>query len=558
MFILGIFFVYPIMIFAKVMVNNFDTAGFKSDIALSHDSNVLSSIGQIDPIDTLHNSRYLIPYLFLVILEVINIVHSVYLISLNPNLSFFERVYIKASMIPGLAVIFLPILYINKWLFRRNDWKIVIGVKLNKYFSISMSFIFLILTSSLLLWDSFQISNRMFNSVIPNLSFSTKPGEENLIEICVDSMDRIYTSPFFLNSSFKDFYYFTKFVTPGFFTAESEKIIYSENLLNDFWQTDWSQKSKYSWSEISNIDHWLDVTMSASKAKHISNSNHFNNIHLINDIPNRSVLNHNFDALNVTPNINYISNEMTKFDTVGRFGVTKNSQEKNNIEFIKNHMTISDGASRLMYSPITLHNPSRVDKYGNYSLFAGNNTNNSSYMNNYNIPAEWLMSIIGDLFNNMKSLSNEFGNVYDNSMIVIFGDHSSHSNLSPNLNTNVGDELLKNRSPLLIKFPHTRLNGTGPEVVDDVAVYAPFLSKIEEHYFDAHDDTLAWMRSNSNFNIDRKFISYAPWPLGGQGFISEFNGDKLESANSLSGSNIIFSDDSDKYIQEVLQEISWK
>ena len=104
------------------------------------------------------------------------------------------------------------------------------------------------------------------------------------------------------------------------------------------------------------------------------------------------------------------------------------------------------------------------------------------------------------VFDGLKKIKNNVTNVFDNSMIIVFGDHSSHQN-------NNGDH---HESAMMIKYPEDNNSNaqTSIKVVSDKVVYAPYINDIILEYF-KNRTKLGQLFNNSNkFSQPNK-----EWPI---------------------------------------------
>ena len=116
--------------------------------------------------------------------------------------------------------------------------------------------------------------------------------------------------------------------------------------------------------------------------------------------------------------------------------------------------------------------------------------------------------------------------VYDNSLIVVYGDHADHSRRTSKPGDALSEEVIANRSNLIIKYPKSLKHSSTKQkmtIIDDRAIYAPHLNQIINHALNT-EDGVDFIKTNHNFNPDRNFLTFmGPEPYA---FTSKFVGDK--------------------------------
>lgn len=537
-FILSLLMIYPMYYFINEMLQFGDPFSFKGgDVMNSHNSDVTTSIYSFAGTFILKDYEYLAAFIFLIFNEILIIFLVVYFINKVKTESFFKKIFVYSSPFFGLGIFTFPLIFIKKSHFNIQ------------YKNLGLIFVNTVISFSILLTTGLLISNAIvaekysqYSHNISNVNLSTQPGKENLILITLDSFDNFWTMPHFNNSAFKDFYYFPNFVTPGFYTAESEKIIYSEEIGNNLWD---KTLSGYK------INTAADVYTGLGPSK-------FKMLKKYSDYFNVTTINEDFSKYANNEFINEINIKNTK--KYGNKVFNDDLPEKRMKNALIDNLKISNDPGMIFWSFYPLHNPYFGDEEGNFSITKCNSVYQSYEMRNYSSSAEFAYNATKDLLVSLKNSSDTFGSIYDNSMIVLFGDHSSHSNFVPNEYSHVGTPIEKNHSSLMIKYPHTSLAGDKPVVVDDIAIYAAHLQKIIDHYFaNKNTDQIDWMRNNPNFAIDRKFLTYTSYWMGMYGYYTQFDSNgQLRIVESNSGNFRVSPTDVKIIERQYADEVGWK
>lgn len=550
MFLLSILMIYPLYFLSLSIIGNLDNVGWKSPAIMHHPDSITNSFSYNTYENICTSVEYQFAYFFLIADGLSIIAIAVYFFHKISCDNFLTKTYIFLSAFLGFGFFLFPVA-------NKKIKPVKISVNFRKITYISLIFSLMIISFSMLIFSGYTANiNYKSSKINGKIALSTKSDQKNLIIFCVDSLDNHWTMPYFLNDKYKDFLYFPYFITPGFYTSESEKAIYSGTIENDLWP-------RIQNGEVFKYTAPLYESLPEKKLEFILDLG-FNNISLVNEYFSKGDFAKEYDKsplLLTGKKFNGVGSTFSKYEnsTLGLFN--NNIPEKNMMLSASNNLSISSDAGVVFSTLNSLHNPYFGDEDGDFSIFKGNSTWISSEMRNYNSAASFVSKYIAEFLDALKLKSDKYGNLYDNSMIVIFGDHSSHSNIPPSNEADAGAKTLKNQSALLIKYPNTNLVEDSPTVMDESAIYGPFLFKIIQHYFrnnGTFESEKEWITKNSNFRIDRSFITFKPyWQFSGA-YLSHLNenGDVVLQ-NTFNGTpSYYFTNDTEKINQQV-EEVGW-
>ena len=347
------------------------------------------------------------------------------------------------------------------------------------------------------------------------ISFSTIQGNENLIEIFSDGLDRKNNKDNFVNDAhFKDFVYFDKFMQGGPLTDISLPITWGGfakyNLLankiklHNQHDKDYESEaySKYFYESLVNEHFKNDKT-------------YFNKTTLINPV---NVSRSKSYATSTTGDVRELKkdgingiNWVTARESLkGSFGISKSSPDLISYKWLRSNKSSninnSKKGARVMINDMFTHRPYLIGKEGSSLRIH----QDDSYSNKA-VPVN-----IAKTIDFLKRQKDSHGNsVYDNSMIVIYGDHHSHSNHVVNPNDASDNEFGESRSMLFVKYPRSVQQQI--KIINDKLIYSGQLNAIIEDYFKSnrslgskyqYDNSLITSASNNErFSPDREIPS---------------------------------------------------
>ena len=403
---------------------------------------------------------------------------------------------------------------------------------------------------------------------VKEVVYSTNKKAPNLIEIFTDGFDYKAMEPLFSkDEGYKDFYSFPKFVTSGFLTNMSEPFI---NGGEEY--TLWKYRSKH--VGMSNNKAYADTYSKffiPSLKKHMDYAGkNFSRNYFINPI-NLSISDNYTTQISGQPreiekrinNLKVVNWAQTKNDNAGKFGVSNLSVGAQAYEWAGNHIKADSSANkgtRIYINDLMTHGPISTVKGGKYSL----GPNEDFYKNTKNAITRYM--------DKLKAMKDKNGSVFDNSTIIIYGDHANHSRRTSKKDDKSGTEVLANRSYLMIKYAWDKNTLTNTmRDKSNRAIYAPYLNKIIDSAFNSKLG-IKFLDDNSHFDLDPKkdfltFIGYSPLAFYSHFVNSKVNGkvnyklvvdDKVTVSGSAGITPGWFKYKEDKnFIENIFKKVRW-
>lgn len=340
---------------------------------------------------------------------------------------------------------------------------------MNKYFKFITPTI-LIGSSIALPIGIFASKNTDEPSTVQSIKLSTKQGSENLIEIFTDGYDFNMENELMPDPSYKDFKMFKHAYTSGYFTVVGK--ITALGGLKEFNPYKLLQRNNnYYDNAYLNTFCTNEATNAMSKHLNVERS-YFDQVTVMNGYDNFSegsklAVKYYGDtevAKNKFPGIDYVNWSGARDENTGEWGISNMHPDKPAFELAPKKIKISDKPGRLMLQTDITHEPHVGDENGNGTFKS--NLNNIVITNH---------NMIGKFFDSLKNIKDDLGrSVYDNSLIVVWGDHGNGERVEKTIDTFA-------HTNLIIKFPDQVQNTI--DVVDDKLFYIPQLNNIIDQYF---------------------------------------------------------------------------
>lgn len=327
------------------------------------------------------------------------------------------------------------------------------------------------------------------------IEVSLDENNPNLFEIFSDGFDRgMQREGIESDQNFKDFNFFNRFMTAGTNTHKSLPVL-------------WGGRD-YNYFNIMN-EHNLNPSNAQSEVygkyfleagiKHVYSGDFdqrtLGNTQNFSDNPGYfavySGTAHSVKEMHPDLNINNWSG--ARDSVYGKWGISNASADKACYEWMGNNIKISSNSkgARILTDDLITHRSFQLDANGNYSL---HNFSDEDQQKN-------LTNIVSNLITKLKSVKKVINgkeiSAYDNSMIVIYGDHSTHG-LATNEGLKMNDDVRHAESLLMIKYPNKSYNKLN--VVNDRYVYASELNGIISHYFNNRNEEPMDYFKNSKFD----------------------------------------------------------
>ncbi len=341
---------------------------------------------------------------------------------------------------------------------------------------------------------------------IKNISYSTNPSNQNVIEIFTDGFDPQYMLEKIQNNhSYDNFDVYPNFVVSGAETSYSLPTIMegieTRNIFNQYDQATGATSM---------------ASMSASVfGTAISNHLSSNNV----SAPEKYLINTNgiiegggFAASmsgdpefmkRIDPTVKTVNWGQARNDLAGTVGTMNYSPERAYLAW-HDEKAIADATAtkgtRVLLQEFSTHSPRITGEDGGVTFKTG--TENGIDVSVLET-AKGLDNSLTAFIENLKTLKDTSGiSVYDNSMIIIYGDHANHSTDLIHFDSPAGTTASKYNSMMMVKYPKANYGSAGYHTAVNVnttqEIYAPFLNHIIKNIADP------------KFIEDDKFGNFAP------------------------------------------------
>lgn len=327
---------------------------------------------------------------------------------------------------------------------------------------------------------------------IEEVLFSTKTGNENLVELFTDGYDFDYqkevieSSPEIKND-LKDFYMFDKFITNGAPTMNGRPSEFGG--FQDF--NKFEIRKRFPTSSLGEAVFERGVFLDALKRHLDIHKTDFNSTNVFGVYDTHSEDDSLTDAQYLErglPGVNVESWTGSRDKNTSDFGITSYSPDSGMFKSLENSAKITSGkGARVLAQDMTTHAPHITGPQGQLDLNATRKDTARAVANN-----------VSSLVNKLKALKDQNGDAYDNSFIIVWGDHSDHDKLSSDFE----NQLNRSHSNLMIKFPHESKSSL--TYVSDKLVSGPQINRIIKNELENHDGFSFFSKNQSSFEVSRK------------------------------------------------------
>ena len=433
---------------------------------------------------------FLIPELFLLVILIVQVLIATYFIVKAKNNQ--EKVFGYLTLIfGGLS---LPLIYLLiKSLVKKNlDFKVHSTIK--KYTKIGT----LIAVPPLVVAPFVLVSiNKGWDEPTSVGTIYMNPNETNIIEIFTDGFDPfIMKDKLVKDKELKDFTLYDKFIAPGAETSFSMPIMMNGENENTFTQKDNSSSS--SMVDVYNnqfgrvIKTHLDREIGNKKTRlkpylvsalAMGNSKSF--MQSISGDPK------GFEKIKAdnkkSVHINTINWGEAKEVVNGKFGIKNYSPDSMYYEYLNKGIKVNKNAKpvRILLQDMITHSPRITSATGGVTTTNGEISKENS--------GNGLKANFDRLIRSLKDKG-----LYDKSFIIIYGDHSNHSNTLVHPNKDIPAK--KYNSMMMIKYPNENNNNME---ISKTEVYGGFINQIIDHY-----DDQTFINMNKNFKPNKRVVFY--------------------------------------------------
>lgn len=332
--------------------------------------------------------------------------------------------------------------------------------------------------------------------IAPPVKFSLDKDHPNLVEIFSDGFDinhfdsSIYTN----DSNFKDFTWFKRFATAGHPTHLSISMIFNEfkdsNPFNVMYENNLKpreyQPYEYSKGALENGVKHLGFSKNEFNARTIVNPIDFSS----STEYGQSLSGMPESIWDVDPTINITNWSGARDANTSFFGVKNSPPDVQSYKWLANNSKAAsqgEKGARVYITDMLTHRPFLVNDKQEFTVWDIKRDD----------VIKSLHQSISDVISSLKNIKDSSGfSAYDNSMIMVFGDHASHDFMD----FQVGDNSTRScESSFIIKYPkQSSKPQTTMNVVENKFVWSPQINHIIRDYFDAPITA----RNNDNYFSD--------------------------------------------------------
>lgn len=305
------------------------------------------------------------------------------------------------------------------------------------------------------------------------IKISLDQNNPNLLEIFSDGFDwSMQQDAMEKDSDFKDFNFFNKFMTAGTNTHKSLPVLwggfkdYNLFSLMDSSNTDSNEIQKKIYGH-----YFMEAGVNhLHKDEKYFNQRTIANPTQMSDKPDYGTVNSGTPKAikQLDPSLNLTNWSGARDANAGKWGISNSSPDKNSYDWIQNNIEINNDTNskgaRILTSDLITHRSFLLNSKNEFSL---SNFSMEDQLKN-------LRTNFKNLINKLKSISKNGISAYDNTMIVIYGDHSNHEK--------EGETLRHSESLLMIKYPnltHQSLN-----IMNNTFIHSSQLNGIINDYFE--------------------------------------------------------------------------
>lgn len=315
----------------------------------------------------------------------------------------------------------------------------------------------------------FSSKNSGEPSVVSNFKLSTTKGKENLIEIFSDGYDFFDEQKLMPDPSYKDFKMFKYAYTAGHYTPAGKMSALGG--LKDFNVYKMQQRNNdYLKNVYDNAFLSKEATDVMNKHLNVERS-YFDQVAILNGYDNFSEGSNYIKwwgdtevAKKKFPGIDYVNWSGARDTNSGQWGISEQHPDKAAFELVPKNITLGSKPGRIVLQSNITHDPFTGDANAN-----GTKSSNPEQVTLAN------HRTIANFIDSLKNIKDLLGrSVYDNSMIIVWGDHASHSRDQSTI-----DDLA--HSNVVLKFPDQVQ--TNIDIVEDKVFYMPQLNNLISTYF---------------------------------------------------------------------------
>ena len=505
--IVSVLSIIPFVFFVKSMITMFGVMDFGA-MPADEVAEILNR--------NIYSAAFFVPTFFIILSILINASISGYM--LNHGVKGLEKSFAISNIVfggLGFSLVFLiPSLLLKEHNYKEQK-KYKYGFAAALIASVLSIFISFILSFSLKGFDK--------PTKVSTIAFSLNEKTPNIIEIFSDGFDPRGMGNQIdkenkangKNSIYKEFYGIDKFITAGLLTNDSFPSLMTGAKENDYKLRKEQEKEKISGSllDYTYIHKFAKGTINHMKITGGMNKYIINPIALTKSSLYNNQISGDVDYIKeLDPSIKTVNWAQAKNENAGFMGTSRLSPDSQLYSWFNNHIsgTKGDKPARIFMEDLVTHEPTVSTENGTIKWDSSYKHPTRKYiaLNNH----------LKKLFLSFKKIKGNNTNVFDNSLIIIYGDHDDHSRKFKEDKYGIAG----NRSFMLIKYPHeTKSSYTK---VTDRAVYAPFINKIIEEGIKQGANRYDFIKTNKNFKADRTF---ATWGGPDSMFLSKFSNDEL-------------------------------
>lgn len=461
-----------------------------SDVASANDGYIKETLSL-----SLSNIRILIPFIIGVFVWTTNSAISAYAIN-KGRIRFLYG--FTSSILGGLGIHFIvSLIYLIR----------VKNIKINK-----------LILSSTVTFSSLVLIVAPFAIIVPKKTFeepiigkkinvSFNKAKPNLIEIFSDGLDLHSNADVILeDQNLKDFYNFENYSTAGAPTHLSKTMINAGfedynpfRVLHDF---NYQSNREYAEKVYGELFLETGILHMHKFEDEFSSRNLINPLNYSDSPAYGMGVSSNPPAIaKRDPLLNITNWSGARDSNAGSWGISDKAPDSASYEWLSKNLVADhrvDKGARVYIGDLLTHRSFSSSSKNTYSTF--NFSRNDQVKN-------WVQNI-SMVINSLKSIKNdqnhsvsEADNAYDNSMIVIYGDHASHDFIPTAGATEEDNKVRKAESALLIKYPNSNANPSN-RVVRDRAIWSPQLNEIiEDGIMNHRNDPLEYFKDH-RFDLD--------------------------------------------------------
>ena len=464
---------------------------------------------------------FLIAVIIFFIFFILQIIIAVYLIS--KGTTKFEKRFGKLTFIFGGLGITSIYALIHK--LRKTESKPVVVKSSNKTLKIGVMIATpLLLAGAIVPFAMYKGYDKATH--MKNVEYSTVTSKQNLIEVFTDGFDPEQMLSYLTTGEeskfLEDFNVFSKYVAPGGETGYSIPSILDGMKSNTF-----DTKIKNKNATIATLtggltDHFLnhmnviEKTVDQSKAKKLTGDNRYllnmdgladGSTYMKSHSGDASFI-HGRDMISHSKNqLNLLNWAQAKEDTANDFGFTSSAPQSIYYDWAATHSEVATGSNikpaHLFLREGITHSARVTDSDGTVSFKTGGTAS-------IDAAVAGLKHGINKFLQNLKDLKGSNGiSVYNNSMIIFYGDHANHHVPMPHPGNK--NEPKKYHSLAMIKYPNTATTKHPSSVVNTHPFYGAYMNEVIAHWYTnkaTKMNDIDFINTNDNFKDGREMIGF--------------------------------------------------